>query len=190
MGLMIFDNRDSYTYNLVESFRKLGVEEIEVITEDSYDPEKLANYDRIVLGPGPGLPSDHPVLFNILESIQPDQLLLGICLGHEALALHYGGRIGQLNRVFHGDVAEVSIQSTKHPVFMNIPNTFEMGLYHSWIVDETSLPDSLDVNCRSELGLIMGLNHKTLPQYGFQFHPESYRSPFGLSLLINWYNLI
>ncbi len=187
---MIFDNRDSYTYNLLECFRRIGIQDIHIETEKSLNLSKLSEYKRIVLGPGPGLPADHPALFSILKFIQPDQLLLGVCLGHEAMAIHYGGQIVQLNRVFHGDIAEISGFSQDDPIYDDIPSGFQTGLYHSWIVEEDSLPDSLEVTSRSERGLIMGIRHKVFPQFGFQFHPESYRTQYGLKLLENWYNQI
>ena len=190
MRLMIFDNRDSYTFNLVECFRKIGVDEIHVMNEDDYSSDKLADCQRIVLGPGPGLPNDHPILFDILEKVEAHQLVLGICLGHEAIAIHNGGKVKQLDRVFHGDVAHVKATESSNPIYCGMPTDFQAGLYHSWIIDEDTLPDNIGINSRSELGLIMGIQHKRLPQYGFQFHPESYRTQNGLLLLRNWYNLI
>lgn len=190
MGLMIFDNRDSFTFNLLECFRRIGIDDIQIMSEHDFSLDKLAQAERIILGPGPGLPEDHPILFDILDAIQPHQLVLGICLGHEAIALHYGGALRQLDRVFHGDVAEISLYSDADPIYDNMPATFKVGLYHSWIVDEEKFPDSIRVNSRSELQLIMGLKHKELPQFGFQFHPESYRTESGLVLLKNWYKQI
>jgi len=129
-------------------------------------------------------------LDEILDKVGANQLVLGICLGHEAIALHNGGQVKQLDRVFHGDVAHVKASKSDDPIYRGMPSEFEAGLYHSWIIDEDTLPDNIGIGSRSELGLIMGLQHKELPQFGFQFHPESYRTQNGLLLLKNWYNLI
>ncbi|MCK5820261.1 MAG: aminodeoxychorismate/anthranilate synthase component II [Bacteroidales bacterium] len=187
MRLLILDNRDSFTFNLAESFRKIGVEDVKIFNSESYSIEQLADYDRIVLGPGPGLPQDHPILFNLLNSLKPHQSVLGICLGHEALAIHYGGQIRHLNRVFHGDEGKVLWKNAPDYLSKNVPDGFAVGLYHSWIIDEASLPEDIVVTALSENGLIMGIKHANLPLFGFQFHPESFITKFGLQLLSNWY---
>lgn len=187
MRLMILDNRDSFTYNIAESFRKIGVEDIQIFNSGSFSIEQMAGFDRIILGPGPGLPDDHPLMFSLLESLKPQQSVLGICLGHEALAIHFGGQIRHLKRVFHGDEGIVQWKNAPDYLSKNIPDAFSAGLYHSWIVDEACLPEEITVTAISDKGLIMGIKHVSLPLFGFQFHPESFITKFGLQLLSNWY---
>lgn len=186
MGVLIFNSQDSFTYNIVESLRIIGLQDIQIVQEQSVLTEILPAYSHIILGPGPGLPEDHPGLFNILDQISESQSVLGICLGHEAIALHAGGRIRQTGRVFHGDLAQVIPMCMDNPLFKEVTIPFQAGLYHSWIVDEETLPDVFAVTCRSDLGLIMGLRHKEKNLFGFQFHPESYRTTEGQKLLSNW----
>jgi len=187
MRLMILDNRDSFTYNIVESFRKIGVEDIQIFNPDSFSIEQMSGFDRIIIGPGPGLPEDHPLIFKLLKSLEAQQSVLGICLGHEALALHYGGKIRHLKRVFHGDAGIVQWRNAPDYLRKGVPNGFTVGLYHSWIVDESSLPKDIVVTAMSPEGLIMGIKHVNLPLFGFQFHPESFITKFGLQILSNWY---
>lgn len=186
MRLLILDNRDSFTYNIVESFRKIGIKDILVKNSSNLNIEIVKNYKRIVLGPGPGLPGDHPLIFDVLSSLGPEQSVLGICLGHEALAIHYGGTIRQLDRVFHGDKGLISWTIEKDVIRYDIPDSFSAGLYHSWIIDEQNLPPEIEITAMSDKGLIMGIKHAELPLYGFQFHPESFITKFGLQLLKNW----
>lgn len=188
MELVIFDNQDSFTYNLVESFRKIGVKNVHLESSTDFDLAKLDRYDRIVLGPGPGLPMDHPVLFDMLGRLNADQSVLGICLGHEAIAMHYGGEIHQEKQVFHGDQAQVFWENAPSFLSHKIPTGFPGALYHSWVLTEESLPKDIVITARSERDLVMGIRHKTLPLFGFQFHPESYISKFGLQLIYNWYH--
>lgn len=147
----------------------------------------LSDFDRILIGPGPGLPKDHPLIFEVLTALKPEQSVLGICLGHEALAIHFGGRIRHLERVFHGDEGIISWTDSSGHMSTKIPDLFSAGLYHSWIVDECNLPSEIKVTALSDHGLIMGIKHEKLPLYGFQFHPESFITKFGLQLLSNWF---
>lgn len=186
--MLIFDSQDSFTFNIVERLRQAGINDVKVTADHPHLEEEAADYSHVILGPGPGLPEDHPGLFRLLSALRDDQSVLGICLGHEALAVHAGARIMQLDRVFHGDEAQVFPVATEH-LFSGIGGAFKAGLYHSWIVDEASLPGELLITCRSERQLIMGLQHRYLPRFGFQFHPESYRTPVGLRLLTNWLEL-
>lgn len=187
MRLLILDNRDSFTYNLAESFRKIGVEDFQIWRSSDFDLEQLDHFDRIAIGPGPGLPADHPLVFTVLNNLNAHQSVLGICLGHEALALHFGGKINHLNRVFHGDSGTIHWTAFAGKLAQEVPDPFAAGLYHSWIVDEAALPSVLEVTAYSAEGLVMGIQHRDLPWYGFQFHPESFITKFGLQLLKNWY---
>ncbi len=188
MRLMILDNRDSFTYNLAESFRKIGVEDISIFNSRSFRIEELADFERVVFGPGPGLPEDHPLMFDILNSLGSQQSVLGICLGHEALAIHYGAKIRHLSRVFHGDEGIVRWNNPPAYLSKGVSDEFSVGLYHSWILDESSLPEDIEVTALSREGLIMGIKHVDRPLFGFQFHPESFITKFGLNILRNWYN--
>jgi len=187
MRLMILDNRDSFTYNLAESFRKIGVKDVRIHNSNNFRIELLADYERVIFGPGPGLPEDHPLMFEILDSLKPHQSVLGICLGHEALAIHFGGKIRQLKRVFHGDEGKIRWKNAPDYLSKNVQDGFLAGLYHSWIVDEANLPEEIRITALSDEGLIMGIKHIDRPLFGFQFHPESFITKFGLQLLSNWY---
>ena len=186
MRVLIFDSRDSFTYNIVECLRTIGISSFHITQEQTNLKAEVEASTHIILGPGHGLPHDHPGLFKILDLVDEQHSVLGICLGHEALAQHFGAKLKQLDRVFHGDLAQIIPMCINNPLFDNIPVPFQAGLYHSWIVDESTLPDVFTINCRSELGLVMGIKHRARNLFGFQFHPESYRTNVGVQLIRNW----
>ena len=187
--LLLLDNYDSFTYNLSQYLEELLDEEVAVIRNDQLSVGDVEKYDRIVLSPGPGLPNEAGILMPILQKYMREKPILGVCLGHQAITLAFGGQLRQLDEVLHGVSRKVFIQQPGHPLFKGIVNPFEAGRYHSWVPDEAHFPKELAVLACGEDGSIMVLQHQTLPVTGVQFHPESIMTPSGKLLLKNWLQL-
>ncbi len=189
LNILLIDNRDSFTYNLVQCFEELNCQ----VTVQS-DPDQCMNllpsYNRIVFSPGPGLPEDFPIMFQILQNKSAICKILGICLGHQAIAQFFGASLYKQQSVQHGR-KKLIYNKCMNPrsILYNMPSNFEAGLYHSWAVKTESVPDILSVSCISDEGVIMGLIHNALPIEGIQFHPESFLTNNGLRLLENWIKL-
>lgn len=185
MRVLLLDNHDSFTWNLHHVLQPL-VEVIDVVRNDAITVGEAAMYDRLVLSPGPGLPSEAGVLMDVVRDLLPTHPMLGVCLGMQALVEVCGGRLFQQAEVMHGRVAECRVEVGDDPLFQGLPDRFPVGLYHSWAADPMSLPAELQVTARSEQGVIMALRHRHLPACGVQFHPESVMTPDGAHLLANW----
>ncbi len=184
--ILVVDNYDSFTFNLVHMLEAIAYEDVDVFRNDELTLAQLAQYEFIVFSPGPGLPSESENLLNLIsEALRLGKKTLGVCLGHQALAAATGGNLKNLKEVHHG-VAHSIIIEKKEPLFNHLPNSFNVGRYHSWVVDEESLPDQWKVTCRDTKGEIMGMNHRDLPVFGIQFHPESILSPEGKTILKNF----
>jgi anthranilate synthase component II len=188
MKILLLDNHDSFTFNLVELLRNNGKVSFNVVKSDELDIKAVKQYDKIIFSPGPGLPEEQPAMFRILKEYESVKPVLGICLGLQAVALYYGGELFNLPKVVHGQAREVRIISPDRAIFRDVPQNFRAGLYHSWAVEEHSLPSCLEVTARSEEGIIMGLAHKEHDICGLQFHPESVITDFGRKILDNWIN--
>jgi anthranilate synthase component 2 len=186
MHVLLLDNHDSFTYNIAESLRKIGNISFCTLRSDKIEPRSVLKYDKIIFSPGPGLPSEQPAMQEILEHYESSKSILGICLGHQAIALRYGARLENLPVIEHGSSADLIITAPSDPVFRGISQGTPVGLYHSWAVDESSLPPCLYVTARSSNGVVMGIRHKIYDVCGLQFHPESYISRDGLVMLRNW----
>ncbi len=184
--ILLIDNYDSFTYNLVESFRRLDGCTLEVVTHDRVELPAVADYDRIVFSPGPGLPDEYPAMFRILEEYHREKPILGICLGHQAIARYFGARLGNLPGVLHGRSVEIEIRPPVDRLFQGIPRQTTVGLYHSWEVRDYELPGSLRVTATGPGGIIMGLAHTAYDIRGVQFHPESFITREGGRMLGNW----
>ena len=184
--VLLLDNRDSFTYNLAELLRRNDKVTFEIHTAESLRFEQVANFDKILLSPGPGLPSEHAMIFSILSVFSQTKSILGICLGMQAIALHFGGSLFNLEEVVHGQTRKVTVCDGKEPLFEGIPETFTAGLYHSWAVNPTTLPGELRITALSEDGVIMGLAHTLFDVKGVQFHPESIMTPEGQRMVDNW----
>ncbi|MCF7833041.1 MAG: aminodeoxychorismate/anthranilate synthase component II [Candidatus Marinimicrobia bacterium] len=183
--ILLIDNNDSFTYNVVDYLRRMDKVEFQVIKSSDLDLSDLEIYDKIIISPGPGLPKDFPLLFKVFEKYLTQKPILGICLGHQALAEYLGGSLIQLDPVVHGQAHRMRI--LRHdPIFEGIPREIHVGLYHSWAVDPKTLPASLDLLAESEGKIIMAVKHKDYPVYGLQFHPESYVTERGLRILQNF----
>lgn len=186
MRLLVVDNYDSFTWNLVHYLEDLTGEKVVVKQNDEVNAGDVENYDRIVLSPGPGLPSESGNLMAIIASAVTKKIpVLGVCLGLQAITEHYGGRLLNLNKVMHG-LQRNCIITRPDNIFHKIATEFPAGRYHSWVADTEGFPDELEVIARDEDGHIMAIRHKIDPVYAVQFHPESVMTPDGKQLLSNW----
>ncbi len=185
MKLLIVDNYDSFTYNLYHYFEALSCK-VSVRRNDAVTIEDVSAFDAIVLSPGPGLPQEAGITLKLIEVYAATKKILGVCLGHQAIAVAFGGQLMNLDKVLHG-VSRKTIVCNKHePIYNGLPRHFTCGRYHSWIVDKNSLPETLDITAIDEHGHIMSLKHKTLPVQGLQYHPESIMTTYGKQILKNW----
>lgn len=182
--VVVIDNYDSFTYNLVHLVRALGAE-VTVVRNDQFALDELAAYDKIILSPGPGIPSEAGLLMDVIRTYAGRKPILGICLGHQAIGEVFGGTLTNLSEVFHG-VATEGTQLQNDPIFAGLPARITMGRYHSWVVDRASLPACLEVTAESDEGYIMALRHRRYDIRGIQFHPESVLSPQGKIIMANW----
>jgi len=193
MKILVFDNYDSFTYNLVHLVEKIIDEKVDVYRNDQIPLEKVQDYDKIILSPGPGLPSEAGMLMPLIKQYAPSKSILGVCLGHQAIGEVFGGRLINLTKVYHGVATPVKIE-TRHlqnitvneDLFRGISNGFMAGRYHSWVIDPNFFPNCLEVTATDENGYIMAIRHKTLDVLGVQFHPESILTPDGESIMRNW----
>jgi anthranilate synthase component 2 len=185
MKILVFDNYDSFTYNLVHYIEKVTDAVIEVYRNDKISLKEIERFDKILLSPGPGIPSQAGILIDVIKIYAPTKSILGVCLGMQAIAEAFGGSICNSKEVFHGVAMPVEIVADDI-LFKNIPKKFIVGRYHSWVVNKNTLPNELEITCVDEPGNIMGLRHKTLDVSGVQFHPESILTEHGLEIIKNW----
>jgi len=190
MKILVFDNYDSFTYNLVHLVEKITHEKVDVFRNDELPMEKVKEYDKIILSPGPGIPSEAGMLLPLIKEYASSKSILGVCLGHQAIGEAFGGMLTNLSTVYHGVATPVEVKSEKSGVrselFEGLPDTFDVGRYHSWVVDEKNFPAELEVTARDANGFIMGLQHLQFDVQGVQFHPESVLTPVGETILKNW----
>lgn len=184
--IVIIDNYDSFTFNLVHYFEALNCE-ITVFRNDEFELEELAHFDKIVLSPGPGLPSEAGLLKSVIETYCNTKSILGICLGQQAIAEVFGGHLKQLKSVKHGVNSIIKTTVSDEVLFQNLPQNLTVGRYHSWVVD-SNLPSVLEATSVDEEGEVMSLRHRTLDVKGVQFHPESILTNDGKAMLQNWIN--
>jgi len=185
MKILVVDNYDSFTYNMVEViWQSLPDIDIDVFRNDQIDIDSIADYDKILLSPGPGIPKDAGMMPSIIEKYASTKPILGICLGHQAIGKHFGAKLKNIHPVQHGIQSLLHVD--EHYLFEGIPLKVDIGRYHSWIVDDEGFPDCLEVKARTEDGQIMALVHKELNICGLQFHPESVMSKHGGKMLSNW----
>jgi anthranilate synthase component 2 len=183
--ILLIDNYDSFTYNLFHALYTLNEAAPEVIRNDNLLLSALKNYDAVVLSPGPGLPHEAGKLMQAIETCWDKSKILGVCLGHQALALHSGAKLKQLPQPYHGVTREGFI-SGQSDIYRNIQSPFEAGSYHSWTIDSPTLPACWNVNAVDSMGEILSMQHKSKPITGIQFHPESVLTPMGYALIENW----
>ena len=184
MKIVIIDNYDSFTYNLSHLVKELGVE-VTVVRNDQFELADLEPYSKIILSPGPGIPSEAGLLLDVIKTYAGKKPILGVCLGHQAIGESFGGKLENLSDVFHGVATPCHIIADD-PIFSGIERTITIGRYHSWVVSNEGLPDCLEVTAVSDEGQIMALRHRELNVRGIQFHPESVLTPDGRKMLQNW----
>ena len=184
MKIVIIDNYDSFTYNLSHLVKELGAD-VTVFRNDKFLLNEIEQYDKIILSPGPGIPSEAGLLLDVIRTYRGRKPMLGVCLGHQAIGEVFGARLTNLSTVYHG-VATEGTQYGNDPIFRGMPKRIIMGRYHSWVVDSTSLPECLEVTAMSDDGYIMALRHRHYDIHGIQFHPESVLTPLGKKMIFNW----
>jgi len=185
MNVLILDNYDSFTYNLFHYLKPL-VPEVTVKRNDEISVDDCNNYSHLVFSPGPGLPKNAGILLNCINIYKGIKPMLGICLGMQAIAESFGGSLYNQQNVKHGISENIDLLETKNGLFNGLDSTCNVGLYHSWAVNKDKLPTEFNVTAKGKTGVIMGLQHKTLPIYGVQFHPESILTEHGKKMIENW----
>lgn len=186
MKILVFDNYDSFTYNLVHLVEYITGEKVDVHRNDQIALDEVAAYDKIILSPGPGIPVEAGSLLPLIKTYATSKSILGVCLGHQAIAEAFGGTLINLSKVYHGVATPINILDTDAAIFSDLPESFDVGRYHSWIVNETDLPEALQVTAKDSNGYIMAMQHKAYDVTGVQFHPESVLTPHGEQILRNW----
>src|SRR4051812_13320078 len=204
MHILVFDNYDSFTYNLVHLVEKILHEKVDVYRNDQIPLEKVKEYDKVILSPGPGIPDEAGLLLSLIKEYASSKPILGVCLGHQAIGEAFGGKLVNLSNVYHGVATRVKIVKremsnvkeannspftfhvSRNDLFKGLPDELEAGRYHSWIVSRENFPDELEITAEDDKGYIMGLQHKTYDVQGVQFHPESVLTPMGEKIMRNW----
>lgn len=184
MKILVVDNYDSFVFNLVHILHNLGVDEVEVLKNDKIDLDSINNFDKILLSPGPGIPKEAGLMPKIIKRFASSKSILGICLGHQAIAESFGGSLINMQMPLHGVASPLTI-TQKDYLFDGISSGINVGHYHSWIVDN-KLPDTLEVLAADESGNMMALRHKKYDVRGLQFHPESVLTESGIAMIANW----
>ncbi len=188
MNIAVIDNYDSFTYNLVHAIKKISGLPVKVYLNDEVNAQDLAGYDKIVLSPGPGIPVEAGNLMEIIRDLAPVKSILGVCLGHQAIGEVFGAKLLNMNMVYHGIATPVFITDRKNSLYSGIPDTFDAGRYHSWIVENDGLPDCFEITGLDADGRIMSMKHKRYDVQGVQYHPESVLTPLGEKIITNWLN--
>lgn len=184
--ILVLDNYDSFTFNLVHYLQELLKHPVEVQRNDEITLDEVAHYDAIVLSPGPGVPSEAGIMPELILRYAGKIPIFGVCLGHQAIGEAFGAQLENLSEVYHGLETPVEVLVESELLFMGVPKIFQAGRYHSWAVRREALPDCLEITAVDEQGAIMALRHKTLNVRGVQFHPESIMTPFGKKMLENF----
>lgn len=184
MRTVIIDNYDSFTYNLAHLVRELGAE-VTVLRNDQFRLADLKPYDKIILSPGPGIPSEAGLLMQVIQTYAADKPILGVCLGHQAIGECFGGRLTNLSQVFHGVASDISITVPDY-IYNELSARIEVGRYHSWVVSDEGFPECLEITSVSGEGQIMSLRHRQYDVRGIQYHPESVLTPDGRKIIDNW----
>jgi anthranilate synthase component II len=185
MKILVFDNYDSFTYNLVHLVEKITNQKVTVVRNDQITLEEVAEYDKIILSPGPGIPSEAGLLLPLIKQYAASKSILGVCLGHQAIGEAFGATLENLTTVYHGVATPIKIDNTNY-LFNGLEDSVEVGRYHSWVIASKDLPNELKVTATDENGLIMAIEHTVYDVCGVQFHPESVLTPSGETVIKNW----
>ena len=187
MRVLVFDNYDSFTYNLVHMVEHILQSPVEVYRNDAIALDEVAAYDKIILSPGPGIPEEAGLLLPLIERYAATKSILGVCLGHQAIGQAFGGKLTNLSTVFHGIATSAKLINRQlKDLYEGLDDTIEIGRYHSWVVDQQGFPESLEITAVDDQNYIMGLRHKQYDVQGVQFHPESVLTPQGKTIIRNW----
>ncbi len=190
--ILLLDNYDSFTYNLVQIVEEITGSRIDVLRNNEIELGAVNAYDKILLSPGPGVPEEAGILLPLIKAYAPTKSIFGVCLGHQAIGEIFGGKLLNLSQVYHGLKSEINLSSSiklsSHlkDWFIDLPSTLEVGRYHSWAIDEATVPDALEVTAYDHAGMIMAIRHKDFDVQGVQFHPESVLTPMGKKMIENW----
>lgn len=185
MRILLLDNYDSFTHNLVHYIESVTESNVDVFRNDNINMAKIEGYDKIMISPGPGLPADAGITMELIKTFYKIKSIFGVCLGHQAIAEAFGGEIINLSNVFHGVATPITVIKSDL-LFSKIPATFNAGRYHSWVVNKYNLPDELEITAEDNVGNCMALRHKFYDVRGVQFHPESILSEYGREIISNW----
>lgn len=183
--VLVIDNYDSFTFNLVHYLEELNCKVI-VLRNDEFEIHEIAKFDSIILSPGAGIPSESGLLIDIIKTYARSKKILGICLGQQAIGEVFGGSLQNLNTVYHGIATPITVLVEDEALFSSLPQTFQVGRYHSWVINTEDFPEELEITSVSENGEIMSIRHKYFNVKGVQFHPESILTPLGKTILSNW----
>lgn len=187
MKILVLDNYDSFTYNLVQLLRELGYgDSTDVVRNDKIDLDKVEEYDAILLSPGPGVPSEAGLMPEVIRRYAPTKRMLGVCLGHQGIAESFGGQLYNLPAVLHGIATDADIITGEDRLFQGLPTQFKVGRYHSWVVTPDTMPEELEITARDANGQVLALRHRKYDVRGVQFHPESILTEHGHQMLKNW----
>lgn len=186
MKILVFDNYDSFTYNLVHLVEKILHQKVDVFRNDKITLEDVKAYDKIILSPGPGIPEEAGLLLPLIKEYASTKSILGVCLGHQAIGEAFGATLINLDTVYHGVATPIKITNSQSKILKGLGDTISVGRYHSWIVNEKDLPGELEITAVDDNGFIMGLQHKTFDVQAVQFHPESVLTPDGEKIMRNW----
>jgi anthranilate synthase component 2 len=190
--LLVLDNYDSFTYNLVHLAKEIMGEAVDVYRNDEISIDEAAHYEKILLSPGPGIPEEAGILLPLIKALSPTHALFGVCLGQQAIGQAFGGELANLSKVYHGVATAIHLDEGllpsihKNDWFNGLDVTLEVGRYHSWVVKQEGFPSDLEITSRDENGMIMSLRHRSYNVQGVQFHPESVLTPEGRTMLENW----
>ncbi len=185
MPILVLDNYDSFTYNLVHYLEQVTDEKVDVFRNDQIALDKVGGYTKILLSPGPGIPSEAGILMDLIRKYSATHDLFGVCLGQQAIGEVFGAKLRNLDRVYHGVATEMNVLKDD-VLFKGLPKKFNAGRYHSWVIDEKTMPADLEVTVEDENRQIMAIRHKKFKVRGVQFHPESVLTEHGLEMIKNW----
>jgi anthranilate synthase component 2 len=189
MKVLVFDNYDSFTFNLVHLVKQLTSDEVTVVRNDQMPLGEVDAYDKIILSPGPGIPEEAGLLLPLIKQYAATKSILGVCLGHQAIGQAFGAKLKNLPAVFHGVATPIQllpVSNRKNDWYTGLAQPIEVGRYHSWVVSDENLPNCIEVTARDAQDYIMALRHRELDVQGVQFHPESILTPQGLAMMRNW----
>ncbi|MBA7549690.1 Anthranilate synthase component 2 [subsurface metagenome] len=186
--ILVIDNYDSFTYNLVHYIGNLSDDPLDVFRNDQIDLSEIEKYDKILLSPGPGIPIEAGICLDLIKRYSSSKSILGVCLGHQAIAEAFGGKLINLDIVFHGVSTSINIITPEDKLYKDLPGRFEVGRYHSWVVSREDLPECFKINSLDDQGIVMGISHKEYDVKGVQYHPESVLTEHGLKIVENWLN--